>query len=109
MPDQVTYKLTRPIVLLNQEGKEAHRVTEFKIRTEVCAGDLRGGPMRSPMWADDLLRMIERLSGQPTKVVDKLSPHDFEQLGAIVLPFFEPSPGGDQASPSAPGGETASP
>lgn len=109
MPDQVTYKLKRAIELKNVEGAVVHTVTEFKLRTEVCAGDLRGGPMRNPMWADDILRMIERLSGQPTKVVDKLSPDDFDHLGDLVLGFFKPSPAGAPDSEPGSGGTTGSP
>ncbi len=106
---QVVYKLQKPVVLRNTEGEEIGRVEKLTIRTEVVAGDLRGIPMRSPPWAEDLLTMISRLTGQPNQVVNKLSVSDFQEVAAMVSGFMDSSPDSDQDSLPGNTGTTGSP
>lgn len=108
-PKQKIVKLREPIEIRNAAGEVAHTVTEFTLRTKVCAGDMRGIPIRSPMYTEDLLKMIERVSGQPTLVIDKLSIDDFDEIGELVHGFFRPSQAGAPDSPQTSDGKPASP
>lgn len=103
------FRLQKPVVVRNTDGEEINRVEQLTIRTEVVSGDLRGIPMRSPPWADDLLKMISRLSGQPDNVVNRLSIQDFNVVAEAVLGFMEGSPDGAQDVEPGNAGTTASP
>lgn len=109
LPAQLIVPLKEPIELRNSDGEVVHTVKEFTLRTKVCAGDMRGIPIRAPMYTEDLLKMIERVSGQPTKVIDKLGIDDFDKIGEIVHGFFRPSQAGEPDSGPTSGGKPASP
>lgn len=107
-PPQITFKLFRPVVLFDRDGNETDRIKELHMRTEMCAGDLRGIPMREPLWADDLIKLIGRMSGQPEVVVLKMSVYDMQGAGEVVMGFFHASPE-DETVPPGEGGKTPSP
>ena len=75
------YTLKKPI----QFGSQT--ITELTIREEVVAGDLRGIPLRDPMYADDVLKLIGRLSAQPDVVIQAMSIADFMEVGELVQGF----------------------
>lgn len=95
------YELKKPIAILDTEGNETKQVTELLIRTEVCAGDLCGAPLRDPPWVDDVIRILGRLSGQPDVVLKKLSIEDLAALGPLVGRFLGagPTAGSDPSLP----------
>jgi hypothetical protein len=80
----VKYKLKRPVTV----GSET--LAELNLREEVCAGDLRGVKLASlgDPTADDLLKLIARLSGRHDVEIAKLHPVDFLELSAAVVGFF---------------------
>lgn len=50
LPAQLIVPLKEPIELRNSDGEVVHTVKEFTLRTKVCAGDMRGIPIRAPMY-----------------------------------------------------------
>jgi hypothetical protein len=87
-----TVKLTTPI----QFGEET--IAELRFREEAVAGDMRGIPMRDPMYWDDLLKLAGRLCAQPDAVISKLSMADLQEVVPLVAGFL----GGGPATGSAP-------
>ena len=67
-------------------------IAELNIRTRIVAGDMRGIPMRDPMFYDDMLKIIGRLTGQPDLVVNQLDMADLEGVSEILAPFIARGP-----------------
>jgi hypothetical protein len=89
------YTLKQPIPF----GSET--ITELNIREKIVAGDLRGIPMRDPMYTEDLLKIIGRLSAQPDPVINAMSIEDLMEVGAAIEGFTGRSrPTGTTPSPS---------
>lgn len=89
------YTLKTPI----EFGSQA--ITELNIRTRIVAGDMRGIPMRDPMFFDDMLKIIGRLTGQPDPVIHNMSIEDLEGVSEILAPFIGTGlPTGSGPSPS---------
>lgn len=82
----VKVKLKKPIAFGDQT------ITELIIRDEVVAGDMRGIPMRDPMWFDDVLKLLGRLAAQPDPVINKLSFEDLAEVAPLVAGFIGGSP-----------------
>lgn len=105
---QLQFKLKRPVVIKGDDGEPVETIDKLVLRTTVCAGDLRGIPIRSPPYAEDILKMLSRLTGKPEVVLDKLSIDDFSEVGEIVIGFFAGSPALDPESPEVDAGKTPS-
>lgn len=73
-------------------------VTELNFRERVVAGDLRGVPMRDPMYFEDLLKIAGRLCAQPDPVMNALGVEDAMEVVATVGGFI----GGSQKTGPAP-------
>lgn len=70
-------------------------IAELTLREELCAGDFRGiklGNLGNPveMPADDMIKLISRLSGRSEHEIGKLSDFDFGVIGERVIGFFSP-------------------
>lgn len=63
-------------------------VTELIFREKICAGDLRGLPMREPPHFDDMIKIAGRLCGQPDPVIFKLTGDDIGEVIGIVSGFM---------------------
>ncbi len=77
------YKLKKPI-----KHGEGETITELTFREELCAGDMRGIPIRDPMFFDDVMKLAGRLSGQPDAVIAKLAWPDLMGVLPLVAGFM---------------------
>jgi hypothetical protein len=81
------YTLKKPV----QFGEKL--IADLTMREEICAGDVRGiklGALGDPstMPAEDMMRLIGRLSGLTDGEIAKLGLQDLAALSNAVLDFF---------------------
>lgn len=82
--EPITIKLDYPV----QYGSET--ISEVTITRRMQVKDLKGTGM-----LDDTergIKLVERLTGQPPKVVEELDAIDFQRISGIIESFLSPSP-----------------
>lgn len=82
MADEVKVKLRTPIAW----GK-GNTIEEIVIRPP-SGKDFRKLPMLDGLEMDTVLLLAERLSGQPTEVIDRLTGDDLAEVVAVVTGFM---------------------